>query len=61
MREVSDHVVRAGAEFDPRYPGALVTEWQPQERRFQFPISIVWMYDEMVADVRNDHQGLTTW
>ena len=61
MRAVSDHIVRNGPAFDALFPGQLVSEWQPEEIKYQFPISLVWMHDESALEARNSDQQLAIW
>jgi hypothetical protein len=61
IRDVSDHVVRAGPAFDPLFPGALVTEWQPEEYKYKCPFTLLWLYDEQTRLTRNDNQQLSAW
>lgn len=58
-RDLSDHVVREGtAGWNPGFTGVLTTEWQPEERRFTRPLSLLWLYDPTYALSRNDNQEL---
>jgi hypothetical protein len=58
-RDLSDHVVREGtAGWNPGFTGVLTTEWQPEERRFTRPLSLLWLYDPIYALSRNDNQEL---
>jgi hypothetical protein len=60
-RELSDHVVREGsAGFTHGFGGVLVTEWQPESRRFYRPFSLLWLYDPRCAALRNDNQELAS-
>ena len=59
-RELSDHVVREDtAGWDHAgYGGVLMTEWQPESRRFVRPFSLVWLHDDRASAARNDDQVL---
>lgn len=61
VRDVSDHVLRAGSQFDPLFPGTLVSSWRPWERRFKTPFALLWLYDETARALRNDDQSLPQW
>jgi hypothetical protein len=60
MRAISDHILRDDhtPSFDPKFSGQLVTEWQDEATKYQFPISLVWMYDEQSAAKRSSDPQL---
>jgi len=61
MRDISDHVIREGtAPFNTMHPGSLVTEWQPEERKYRFPFALLWAYDEAEQERRSGNQQLAT-
>lgn len=60
-REVSDHVIRSGASFEPDFPGSLVTGWQNEKYRWRNPLGLVWMFDAQAEGLRNDSQSLAVW
>ena len=60
----SDHIIRRdlhGSAYDERFPGSLVTEFQSDETKHQFPVSLVWAFDETAYKQRHNMQSLPAW
>jgi hypothetical protein len=59
VQALSDHVIREGtAAWDPMFPGSLVSEWQPDTLRYLMPVSLVWVYDDAQATMRQADRSL---
>jgi hypothetical protein len=60
----SDHIIRRdmhGSAYDPLFPGSLVTEFQSDDTKHQWPFSLVWAYDEIAKELRCANQTLAEW
>ena len=59
IHDLSDHVIRERtAVWEPGFHGMLLSDWNPEESRFQHPMSVVFVHDEVARVARNDSQSL---